>query len=117
MRYLLLIYDINGRYNSMSEADQAAEYQAYMDFGDEAQQRGVLQNGNELESTRMATTVRVRDGKTTTTDGPFAETKEHLGGYYLLNCDNLDIAVEMAAKIPGAKYGSVEIRPIVEYGQ
>jgi hypothetical protein len=117
MRYVLLIYDLHGRYNSMPEAEQAAEYQTYMDFGAEAQKRGMLRDGNELDATRLATTVRVRDDRITTTDGPFAETKEHLGGYYLLDCKNLDEAIEMAAMIPAAKYASVEIRPIVEFTQ
>ena len=66
-------------------------------------------------SSNTATTVRVRNGKTLTTDGPFAETKEQLGGYYLLNCDDLDEAIEIAAKIPGARHGSIEIRPVLEF--
>ena len=71
--------------------------------------------GAALMSSNTATTVRVRNGKTLTTDGPFAETKEQLGGYYLLNCDDLDEAIEIAAKIPGARHGSIEIRPVLEF--
>jgi hypothetical protein len=117
MRYMLLIYNTPEHYLNLSEAEQVAEYRAYMDFGAEAQKRGVMHDGHELQPTTMATTVRVRDGKTTTTDGPFAETKEHLGGYYLLDCKNLDEAIELAAMIPAAQYASVEIRPVVVYEQ
>jgi hypothetical protein len=73
-----------------------------------------MRGGNELQPTATATTVRVRNGETMVTDGPFAETKETLGGYYLLECDSLDDAVDLAAKIPGAQHGSIEVRPVVE---
>jgi hypothetical protein len=76
--------------------------------------RGVLQGGERLQSTADATTVQVRDGETLTTDGPFAETKEQIGGYYLVDCNDLDEAIEIAAKIPGARLGSIEVRPIWE---
>jgi hypothetical protein len=89
-------------------------YAAYRAFGEEAEKRGAMRGGNELQSATTATTVRVRNGETMVTDGPFAETKETLGGYYVLECESLDEAVELAAKIPGAKYGSVEVRPVVE---
>lgn len=88
-----------------------------MAFNAEAQQRGALRDGVQLQPMTMATTVRVRDNKTVTTDGPFAETKEQLGGIYILDCNNLDEAIELAAMIPAAKYASVEVRPIVEYAQ
>jgi hypothetical protein len=117
MRYLLLIYNTAEHENEVvnSESARQLEYDEYMVFHDVVQKNGTLRDGIQLQSPTTATTVRVRDGKITTTDGPFAETKEHLGGYYLLDCDNLDTAVEMAAKIPGAKYASVEVRPVVEY--
>jgi hypothetical protein len=114
MEYLALIYaDENGR-ESVSEEDMKKMYAAYTAFGEEAQKRGAMRGGNELQPTATATTVRVRNGETMVTDGPFAETKETLGGYYLLECDSLDDAVDLAAKIPGAQHGSIEVRPVVE---
>ena len=77
-------------------------------------ERGVLQGGERLRFTTDATTVRVRDGEVLTTDGPFAETKEQLGGYYVVDCKDLDEAIEVAARIPGARVGSIEVRPIWE---
>ena len=77
-------------------------------------QTGKLGFGAELDAPKTAKTVRVRDGETIVTDGPFAETKEQLGGYYLLNCDDIDEAIAYAAKIPSAEYGSIEVRPVVE---
>jgi hypothetical protein len=117
MRYMLLIYTTTEQQESLSEEEQAAEYEAYNAFSAEVRKREVMRDGNALHLPTSATTVRVRGGNTTTTDGPFAETKEHLGGYYLLDCKDLDEAVELAAMIPAAKYGSVEIRPIVEFEQ
>ena len=114
MEYLALIYaDENGR-ESVSEEDMKKMYAAYTAFGEEAQKRGAMRGGNELQPTSTATTVRVRNGETMVTDGPFAETKETLGGYYLLECDSLDDAVDLAAKIPGARHGSIEVRTVVE---
>lgn len=112
MRYLALIYSEEAGPPSPEESQKMMD--AYGAFGKEAADRGVLLGGEALEATSTATTVRVRDGETLTTDGPFAETKEVLGGYYLLDCKDLDEAIEMAAKIPGAWYGSVEVRPIWE---
>ena len=86
-----------------------------MKFGEEMQSRGVMLGGNALESVSTATTVRVREGKAQTTDGPFAETKEQLGGYYLLECKDIDEAIECAGKIPSAKLGSVEVRPVMNF--
>ena len=114
MEYLALIYaDENGR-ESVSEEDMKKMYAAYAAFGEEAEKRGAMRGGNELQPATTATTVRVRNGETMVTDGPFAETKETLGGYYLLECDSLDDAVDLAAKIPGARHGSIEVRPVVE---
>ncbi|HEX4716732.1 MAG TPA: YciI family protein [Ktedonobacteraceae bacterium] len=117
MRYMLLIYDNEAAYEKLSQEEQAAEYQEYATFGERAEKRGLAPQGEALQPVATATTVRVRDGKTLTTDGPFAETKEQLGGYYLLNCKNLDEAIEVAAYIPGARHGSIEIRPIMEFGE
>jgi hypothetical protein len=116
MRYLLLIYQDEVAHSQWSEQQLAEEYQAYSALGTEFQKLAVEMLGGEaLMPTHTATTVRVRDGRTLTTDGPFAETKEQLGGFYLLNCKNLDEAIEAAAKIPGAMDGSIEIRPIMEF--
>jgi hypothetical protein len=115
MRYLLLIYQNESEHAKMSQEEQTAEYGAYMAFGEEVQKKGVFLGGEALMPTNTATTVRVRGAKTLNTDGPFAETKEQLGGYYLLNCKDLDEAIEFAAKIPAATDGSIEIRPIMEF--
>ncbi len=116
MRYLLLIYQDEVARSQWSEEELAAEYQDYFAFGAEMEKRGVSA-GDALLPTSTATTVRVRNGKTLATDGPFAETKEQLGGYYVLECDHLDEAIEIAAKIPGARHGSIEIRPVMEFEQ
>jgi hypothetical protein len=113
MRYLLLIYQDEVARSQLSEEEQAAEYQDYFTFNVETEKRGVSA-GAALMPSNSATTVRVRNGKTLTTDGPFAETKEQLGGYFMLHCDDLDEAIEIAAKIPGARHGSIEIRPVLE---
>ena len=88
----------------------------YFAYGAEADAAGVVVGGDALHATSTATSVQVRDGKVLTTDGPFAETKEQLGGFYLFECDDLDQAVEWAAKIPHAVNGTIEIRPIAEFG-
>ncbi len=113
MRYLALIYQDEVAHSQWSQEALAAEYAEYNAFGTEAAK--FIGGGEALMPTNTATTVRVRNGKTLTTDGPFAETKEQLGGYYLLNCKDLDEAIEVAAKIPAAKDGSIEVRPIMEF--
>ncbi len=115
MQYLLLIYTPEAVEAAMSPEAQEAYMQGYFAFTKEVEDRKVLVGGEALQSISTATSVRVRDGKTVVTDGPFAETKEQLGGYYLLDCPNLDTAIEMAAKIPGAVHGTIEIRPIQHY--
>jgi hypothetical protein len=116
MRYLLLIYSNEARDMAMSQEDQGKVFAAYGEFEkDLAKSGGVKLGGDALQPTTTATTVRVRANKTQTTDGPFAETKEQLGGFYLLNCKNLDEAIKWAAKIPNAKDGSIEIRPVMEF--
>jgi hypothetical protein len=114
MRYLLLIYTKEAT-DGMVEDTAADELGAYDAFTKEVQDRGLLEAGEALHPTAAATTVRVRDGQTVTTDGPFAETKEALGGFYLVNARDLDEAIELAAKIPGAKHGSIEVRPIFDF--
>ena len=113
MRYLLLIYGNEATNMQMTPAEIDAEMSAYNAFGNELQKAGAMVSGEALQPTMTATTVRVRNDKTVTTDGPFAETKEQLGGYYMVECANLDEAIHWAAKIPGAAKGSIEVRPIV----
>lgn len=117
MRYMMLIYGVEPASEDLTPEVQAAEYQAYMAFGEEATKRGCAPEGEALQSITTATTVRLREGKVLATDGPFAETKEQLGGFYILKCKDLDEAIEMAAKIPGARHGAIEIRPIMEFGE
>jgi hypothetical protein len=115
MRYLLLIYQNEAEQAKRSQEELNAEYGAYAAFTEEVQKRGVLLGGEPLMPVNTATTVQVRGGKTLTTDGPFAETKEQLNGYYLLKCKDLDEAIEFATRIPAATNGSIEIRPIMEF--
>ena len=115
MHYLLLIYQDEAAHAQWSQEQLAAEYQAYNVYSEEVTKSGVAKSGNALMPTNTATTVRVRNGKLLTTDGPFAETKEQLGGYYLMDCKDLDEAIALAAKIPAASDGSIEIRPIMEF--
>jgi hypothetical protein len=113
MRYALLIYTSETDDQNMSEQEQAAVYAGYNAFG--ANNQASIRGGDALNPTSSATTVRLREGKTLTTDGPFAETKEQLGGFYLVACDNLDQAIEIAAQIPGAATGCIEVRPVMEF--
>ncbi len=113
MKYLCLIFSAPET-GPQNEAEGKAEMEAYFAFSAAVAEAGVLVGGEPLQGIETATTVRVRNGKSLTTDGPFAETKEHLGGYYLLDCANLDDALKWAAQIPTAKHGSIEVRPIME---
>jgi hypothetical protein len=115
MEYLLLIYNSEADAKKMSAAQQGQIYQEYMTFTENLNKSGKNKGGNALEPIATATTVRVRSGKTTVTDGPFAETKEQLGGYYLVEAKDLDEAISIAARIPGAKDGSIEVRPIMKF--
>jgi hypothetical protein len=117
MRYLALIYSEEADPSTVSPEAWGAVMAAYNRFGEEASRAGVLLGGEALQPTSTATTVRVRDGQRLTTDGPFAETKEALGGYYLLDCSDLDEAIEWASRIPGAAEGCVEVRPLVEFSE
>ncbi len=107
MQYMLLIYRAE-----RTNADEMALMQEYMSFTQDIVKAGKFKAGDPLEPVSTATTVRVRDGKTLTTDGPFAETKEQLGGYYIVEAKDLDEAVAIAARIPDARNGSIEVRPI-----
>jgi hypothetical protein len=114
MRYMLLIYASEEDYSHMTGEEQAVIMQGHGIFAQEAMQRGILMGGAPLQPISTARTVRVRKGKTLVTDGPFAETKEQLAGIYILECKNMDEAIELASKIPDVAYGSVEIRPVLE---
>ena len=111
MQYMLLIYGDERTWSQMSETEMGQLMQAYVDYSKSLAASGVLRGGSELQPVSMATTVRVRNGKILTTDGPFAETKEQLGGYYLIDVPNLDDAIAWAAKIPSALSGCIEVRP------
>jgi len=115
MRYMLLIYGDEIRNTTMTPEDGQAVMAAYYAYGAEATAAGVHLSSEALYPTTQAKTVRVRDGKTLVTDGPFAETKEQLGGFYALQCQDLDEAIHWAGKCPGVQHGAIEIRPIVDY--
>jgi hypothetical protein len=117
MQYLLLIYANEAETAAMPEADLATMMAEYGQFTQSIIQSGNFKAGDRLRPVSTATTVRVRNGKTVTTDGPFAETREQLGGYYLVEAANLDAATAIAARIPGAKYGSIEVRPVWMMGE
>ena len=110
MKYMALIYGNEEAWDALSEEEQQRVTERYMALAREP----VTVGGDELQDPDTATTIRVRDGETLTTDGPFAETKEQLGGYYLVDCASLDEALEFAARIPAAERGAVEVRPVVE---
>lgn len=112
MQYLALIHSDESVWETFSEEERGEAYKEYSAFSREAGEAGVLVDGNELASTTTATTVRVRGHETLVTDGPFAEVKEALGGYYLLECGSIDEACGWAAKIPAASYGAIEVRPV-----
>ena len=115
MQYLLLIYGNESYWGKLSEAERKAisdEYTEYTEYTNNIAQSGHLRGGNELKAISTASTVRVRNKKRAITDGPFAETKEQLGGYYLVEAKDLDEALALAARIPSARWGSIEVRPI-----
>jgi hypothetical protein len=112
MRYLILIHE-----NEATAPHDEAEFQRWMEYTERLKASGCYLGGEALQPTSTATTVRVKNGKTLTTDGPFAETKEQLGGFYLVKCRDLDEALKWAAQIPSADRGPVEVRPIMEFGE
>lgn len=117
MKYMLLMYADETKAPNFTPEEHQSAAQAWYAFGQEASAAGVLLGNNGLAPTSDATTVRVRDGKTLLTDGPFAETHEQLGGYYLLDCKDMDEVLRWAAKVPLAKYGSIEVRPLNQWSQ
>jgi hypothetical protein len=114
MRYMLLIYSSEGDWDALSDDERQALYAEYGKLSEDLQAAGRLIDGSELQPVSTATTVRVRAGESMVTDGPFAETKEQLGGYYLIEAADLDEALDWAARIPSAKHGAIEVRPLVE---
>ena len=119
MQYMILIYGDEKNFamlNSNPEA-QKQMYAAFTQYNQALRKAGVLRGGGELKGTHSATTVRVREGKLLTTDGPFAETKEQLGGFYLIEAKDLNEALKIAARIPSVKIGSIEVRPVVDFSQ
>src|SRR5882724_562220 len=117
MQYLLLIYHSETEFGKTTEADKAALYQEYGQLREELSGKGQFLGGSQLAATTAATTVRVRQGQRVVTDGPFAETKEQLGGYFLVNANDLDEATAIAARIPSARNGTIEVRPLAVRGQ
>jgi hypothetical protein len=117
MRYLCLIYDEEKKLATLSKGESDAFMGEYFAFTDGIKASGHYRAGEALQPVETATTVRVRNGKVGTTDGPFAETKEQLGGFYMIEARDLNDAIQVASRIPSARLGSVEVRPIVEFPQ
>ena len=115
MQYMCLIYGDEKSWATMDEPQRGEVLKAYFDYDAAVKAAGVFVAGDALQDTSNASTVRMQDGKLVTTDGPFAETKEQLGGYYLLECKTREEALEWAAKIPASKHGSVEVRPVMVF--
>lgn len=115
MQYLLLIYGNENHFNKMSKTEQEKISQEFGAYTQSIARSGHLRGGNELHVTAKAKTVRLRDGKQLITDGPFAETREQLGGYYLVEAKDTDEALALAARIPSLRWGSIEVRPIIPH--
>jgi hypothetical protein len=115
MKYLCLIYDEEKKLEQMPKSEGEAFMGEYFGFTEGIKKSGHYLGGNALKPVQTATTVRVRNGKVSTTDGPFAETQEQLGGYYLIEAKDLNDALQVAAKIPSARIGTIEVRPIMEF--
>ena len=113
MKYMCLIYDAEGVWDGLPEDERNAVYEEYGTFTQSLRDSGAYVSADQLQPVATATTVRVRKGETLLTDGPFAETKEQLGGYYLVEAKDMDEALKIAERIPSARYGSVEVRPVV----
>jgi len=117
MKYLCLIYEDEKAWQTMSEADMQKGMAEYNAFTESIKKNGNCVGGEALQPTKTAKAVRVRNGKLSATDGPYVETKEQLGGYYLITAKDLNDAVQVASRIPGAKHGTIEVRPIMEFDQ
>ncbi len=117
MQFLALIYDNESLQSTMSDEQKAANFQEWMAYTQMLKDEGVFVGGDALLPTNTASSVQVRDGKTLATDGPFAETKEQLGGYYMYECKDVEAAIHYASKMPTAKTGTVEVRPVMVFDQ
>ena len=117
MKYLCLIYDEERKMGSMSKSESDAFMGEYFAFTEGIRKSGHYVGGEALQPIQTATTVRVRNGKLSTTDGPFAETKEQLGGFYMIEARDLNDAIQLASKIPSARLGSIEVRPVVDFSR
>jgi hypothetical protein len=117
MKYLCLIYENEKAFETISPAEGEAIMNEYFTFTEDIRKNGKYIAGEALQPTATASTVRVRNGKVSTTDGPFAETKEQLGGFYLVEAKDLNEAIQIASRIPSARFGSVEVRPIMDFSQ
>ena len=117
MQYMCLIYDDETMWQTMPEDKRNGIMGEYMGFTQSIRDSGNMVAGDALQPTSTATTVRIRNGETLTTDGPFAETKEQLGGYYVIEAKDADEALAIAARIPSARYGSIEVRPVMVFDQ
>ena len=115
MKYLCLIYENEKNWETMPQSDAEAIMKGYFAFTEDIRKNGKYVAGEALQPTPTATTVRVRNGKISTTDGPFVETKEQLGGFYLIDAKDLNDAIQVAARIPSARLGSIEVRPVVDF--
>jgi hypothetical protein len=115
MQYMLLIYGNENGWANATEAEQQAEMEKWNVYTEEMRASGVFKAGDALQPTATATSVRDDGGEPLVTDGPFAETREQLGGYYLLDVPDLDAAIKWAHKCPGAKWGTIELRPVIEF--
>jgi hypothetical protein len=114
MQYVLLIYDDEGIPAGMDEAERGAIMKEYFAYTTGLRDKGAYVDGNPLQPTETATSVKVRDGQRLVTDGPFAETKEQLGGYYIVEAESIDEAIDWAEKIPSARFGTIEVRPVMQ---
>jgi hypothetical protein len=112
MQYMALIYADEGSWSTLAEDERARVVERYQELAAKAREAGVMIGGDELAPTRDATTVRIREGQTVVVDGPYAEAKEVLGGYFLFECGTIDEALDWAARIPAAEHGAVEVRPL-----
>ncbi|HET8837299.1 MAG TPA: YciI family protein [Gemmatimonadales bacterium] len=117
MKYLCLIYDDEKKLETMPQGESDKFMGEYFAFTEDIRKSGHMIHGEALQPVHTATTVRLRNGKLSTTDGPFAETKEQLGGFYLIEAKDLNEALQVAARIPSVRIGSVEVRPVVDFGQ
>jgi hypothetical protein len=115
MQYLLLIHGDESQWATMTEEETSAIMGEYFAYTEWLSSKGIMRGGNALQPTAVGRTVRVRDGERLVTDGPYAETREQLAGYFMVECDSLEEAIDAAARIPGARHGAIEVRPVAQF--